>query len=85
MSEGVDFFLKAMHASLLQLVAPGQCFRLLCGMRMLDAGVDFQFRELSGAQSGMGKHSFNCTLDNCRRTSFSQGLQGFLFEAMREA
>jgi len=67
------------------LVDPGQCFRLLCSMRMLDAGVDFQFRELSGAESGVGEHSFNCTLDDCRRTALSQRLQCFLLEAVREA
>ena len=51
---------------------------------MLGAGVDFQLGELSGAKSGVGEHSFNCTLDDCRRATFSQRFQGFLLEAVRE-
>lgn len=54
-------------------------------MRMLSTGVNFQLGELSGAESGVGEHSLNCTLDDCRRATLSQGLQGFLLESVREA
>jgi len=53
-------------------------------MRMLGTGVDFQFGELSGAESGVGEHSLDRTLDDCRRATLSQGLQGFLLEAVRK-
>ena len=54
-------------------------------MRMLDAGVDFQFGELSGAESGVGEHSFDRTLYDCRRTALSERFQGFLFETVRKS
>lgn len=77
------YYLPILFFSL--FVSPGQGFRLLGCMRMLDAGVDFQFGELSGAESGVGEHSFDRTLDDCRGTALSERFQGFLFETVRES
>lgn len=58
---------------------------LLCGVRMIGAGIDFQFGVLLAAEAAFGKHAPDGALQHENRTTLAHHAGSFHFLAADEA